>query len=517
MLAARNTTLVIATTPLLIFALCSPLAAQCTLGWDSNGLGSTHPLVSLVETVEIVDLDGPGPNGEVALIGGQFTAIGGSPATTVAGVDLATGAVRSFGNNLLGPVGALTSDRMGAVFAASFPTLLATGPTLVSRSTGSGFTTLGTVSGGGGFFGPAVDDLAVLPNGDLVAGGSFTSVAGVTANNVARFDGGTWSAMGSGIQEPIRTLFVRSDGTLLAGTFFSGPNNPTAFLRFDGTDWVPFGLGVTGISGAAQDIDELPNGDLVAAGGFVFPPSSVAHTAARWNGIDWVPLGQGIQDPAIATSIAALPDGSVVAGGFFGSAGGVAAINTALFDGTSWRPIGAGLGRAGSTDQVLSLSSSRSTGQVFAGGIFPAPGGGAGNVARLTNPCAAGTTTFSSSGIGPGGPAILSTQQGAFLGGELRLAVNRSGGQAIVVTGFAQTSVPLSTLLGAQGIGTLAVNPIAVVIQGIGANGTALSLPIPQLTNLIGVPIFAQTVITPSSGPLLFVASNGLRITVGSF
>ncbi len=48
----------------------------------------------------------------------------------------------------------------------------------------------------------AVHALAVDGSGNLVAGGSFTTAGGVSANHIAKWDGSAWSALGSGINRP---------------------------------------------------------------------------------------------------------------------------------------------------------------------------------------------------------------------------------------------------------------------------------------------------------------------------
>jgi hypothetical protein len=54
--------------------------------------------------------------------------------------------------------------------------------------------------------------LAVLSNGDLVAGGTFTSAGGVVATNIARWDGAAWASLGSGTDSSVLTLTVLSNG-----------------------------------------------------------------------------------------------------------------------------------------------------------------------------------------------------------------------------------------------------------------------------------------------------------------
>ncbi|MFO1078811.1 MAG: hypothetical protein U1E73_13900 [Planctomycetota bacterium] len=89
-----------------------------------------------------------------------------------------------------------------------------------------------------------VADLAELPNGDLVASGTFASAGGSLVGNIARCDGTAWSELGFGITltgtfypaEGI-ALAVRPDGTLCVGGFFSraGAGFAPNFARFSST------------------------------------------------------------------------------------------------------------------------------------------------------------------------------------------------------------------------------------------------------------------------------------------
>ena len=53
-------------------------------------------------------------------------------------------------------------------------------------------------------------DLKFAPNGDLIAAGSFTTAGGVTVNRIARWDGSTWSALGTGMNNSVYARFVKS-------------------------------------------------------------------------------------------------------------------------------------------------------------------------------------------------------------------------------------------------------------------------------------------------------------------
>jgi hypothetical protein len=58
-------------------------------------------------------------------------------------------------------------------------------------------------------------------NGDIVAGGYFTTAGGVPANKIARWNGTTWSAMGLGFDASGIDEYVKS-ATVWNGTFFAG-------------------------------------------------------------------------------------------------------------------------------------------------------------------------------------------------------------------------------------------------------------------------------------------------------
>ena len=69
--------------------------------------------------------------------------------------------------------------------------------------------------------------LTVLPNGDLVAGGTFTTAGSAAANRIARWNGSTWSPLGSGMTggplaaPKVSALTVRPNGELVAGGDFT--------------------------------------------------------------------------------------------------------------------------------------------------------------------------------------------------------------------------------------------------------------------------------------------------------
>ncbi|MFN9705194.1 MAG: hypothetical protein ACK595_10295, partial [Planctomycetota bacterium] len=79
----------------------------------------------------------------------------------------------------------------------------------------------------------SVEALAALPNGDLVAGGFFTTADGAAADGIARWSGNSWSALGSGASG-VRQLAVLPNGQLAVGGGFltAGGNVSAYFARY---------------------------------------------------------------------------------------------------------------------------------------------------------------------------------------------------------------------------------------------------------------------------------------------
>ena len=59
--------------------------------------------------------------------------------------------------------------------------------------------------------------LAVDGSGNVYAGGEFTVIGTVVANGIAKWDGSTWSALGTGMDGLVYALAVRREHSLRWG------------------------------------------------------------------------------------------------------------------------------------------------------------------------------------------------------------------------------------------------------------------------------------------------------------
>ncbi|MEZ6036175.1 MAG: delta-60 repeat domain-containing protein [Planctomycetota bacterium] len=220
--------------------------------------------------------------------------------------------------------------------------------------------------------------LLPLPNGDIVVGGTFQLPSTPTSYvNVARWDGAAWQAMGGGLPFSVYAMTLMPNGDIIAGGQALGTFEGLA--RWDGFTWSPLAGG--GVDNHVYSLTTLANGDVIAGGRFLNAGGLPASKIARWNGTTWQSLGSGL--PTFCKSVVALPNGDLVAGGYFG---------ISQWDGISWNPLGPGVNST--ANDVVALPN----GDLIVGGEFSSAGGvgNTGGIARWDgqtwHPLGSGTT-----------------------------------------------------------------------------------------------------------------------------
>jgi hypothetical protein len=235
----------------------------------------------------------------------------------------------------------------------------------------------------------AVSTLAVHTDANgtaLYAGGGFTLAGGTTVNKVARFDGSNWTAVGSGINLGVLALASVNDGTgtwlFATGTFTTaGAGSASNIARFDGTNWQPLGAGVAGSGGEGggygaciAEFDDGTGPALYVGGTLSTAGGNPVNNIARWDGSSWSPLASGANNTV--TCLIAFDDGSgraLYAGGWFSNAGGVpGTAYVARWNGTSWSPLAGGANQPVYTLRVFDDGSGPA---LYAGGTFTTIGG----------------------------------------------------------------------------------------------------------------------------------------------
>jgi len=132
----------------------------------------------------------------------------------------------------------------------------------------------------------------------LYAAGQFLHAGGVLVNHIARWNGAHWTALAGGVGHPnmtpaVETLHVADDGTgpaLFAGGLFrSAGGTPADYIaRWDGSAWSALG---TGMNNPVKQLAVWDDGsaggpDLYATGTFTTAGGLAADPIAEWRGCD---------------------------------------------------------------------------------------------------------------------------------------------------------------------------------------------------------------------------------------
>jgi hypothetical protein len=179
--------------------------------------------------------------------------------------------------------------------------------------------------------------LVVAPNGNLYAGGDFATAGGVTVNNVARWDGAAWNALGSGANNTVWALAVDASGNLYAGGDFTQIGGVTAnhIAKWNGAVWSALGSGLD----AAVYALAVDGGMVYAGGDFLASGATTLNRVARWNGAAWSAMG-GADEAVYALTMAG---SNLYAGGLFTTIGGLSVNYVAKWSGGAWSALGGGL------------------------------------------------------------------------------------------------------------------------------------------------------------------------------
>ncbi len=79
----------------------------------------------------------------------------------------------------------------------------------------------------------------------LYAGGDFTTAGGRTANHIAKWNGSSWSALGSGVNDTVYALAVSGSAVYAGGNFTTAGGNAANYIaKWNGSSWSALGSGM---------------------------------------------------------------------------------------------------------------------------------------------------------------------------------------------------------------------------------------------------------------------------------
>jgi hypothetical protein len=374
--------------------------------------------------------------GSTLYVGGSFTTIGTVSVNRIASWDNLSGGWKSLANGVNGNVTALAVSGSNLFVGGAFG-LVCGDPTCTSGNlnanniaqwNGSTWSALGSGVNAN------VYALAISGN-NLFAGGLFTLASGLTVNHMAQWNGLTWTALGNGVDGSVNALAV-SGSTMYAGGAFtqfcgnaacnSGNLPANRVAQWDGLTWSALDDGLN----STVDALAVIGSNLYAGGAFTQACGNptcnsgnlAANHIAQWNGATWSPLGNGVDGVVLGLAVSG---SNLFLGGSFSAVCGNTACNSAnltvhraaQWNGASWSALGDGV-----DNDVFALAASGSN--LYIGGFFTQV---CGNAACNQNSLTVGHiahwngTTWSAQGNGVNAyiDALALNGDDVFAGGDL--------------------------------------------------------------------------------------------------
>ncbi len=165
-----------------------------------------------------------------------------------------------------------------------------------------------------------VQAVALQANGQLVLGGTFTSVGGVVRSNAARVnaDGSLDTAFNPNVVGSINAVAVQANGQIVLGGSFSSVGGAArlnlARVNADGTLDTTFSPNP---NGAVNALSLLTNGQIALGGSFTTIGGVAQPNLARLNANGTVDTSFNAVADGAVTAIALQPDGKMFVGGGF--------------------------------------------------------------------------------------------------------------------------------------------------------------------------------------------------------
>jgi hypothetical protein len=301
----------------------SPRFVRRAAGWNAMGTGMN-------DSVNAIAISGTD-----VYVGGSFTQAGGNAASYIAKWNGSTWS--ALGSGVNSSVYALTVSGTDVYVGGAFTN--AGGSTANRIAKWSGSTSTWSALGSG------VDNdvLAIAVSGtDVYAGGVFTMAGGSAASRIAKWSGSTstWSVLGSptnGVGGSVYAIAISGSDVYVGGVFTTaGGNAANRIAKWSGGVWSTLGTGMNDSVNAIA----VSGSDVYMGGVFTTAGGIAASRIAKWSGGVWSALGSGVSDNVSAIAVSG---SNVYVGGYFTQAGGSDASTIAKWNGSTWSALDIGV------------------------------------------------------------------------------------------------------------------------------------------------------------------------------
>jgi len=211
-------------------------------------------------------------NNNELYVGGSFTFNGSSSFNHIAKWDGTNWTPLSSGVNF--EVADMKLDNSGNLY------VVGKNNSNIKKWNGSSWTTLASANG-------IISCIEIDDNGNLFVGGQFTTIDGVNANRVAKFNGTNWLAMGAGLNDSVIELFVDSFNKIYIGGYFnlSGTIPLNNIAVWDGNQFNSLSNGFSHNQTNFSFVDEIfiHDSKLIVGGMFTNSGTQSVNYVAKWK------------------------------------------------------------------------------------------------------------------------------------------------------------------------------------------------------------------------------------------
>jgi hypothetical protein len=213
---------------------------------------------------------------------------------------------------------------------------------------------------------------------DLYAGGKFAKIyGGDSVKGIAKWNGTAWSSLSVKLANaftgyPVVSAIASSGSDIYAGGYFTFGNtgNPVSVGKWNGSSWSALGSGIAG-NGVTVSSITVDGSDVYVGGQYMTAGGVASEKIAKWNGSSWSGFGTGIQGGQGNVYAIAVQGTNVFAtGSWLTTAGGVPVNNIAQWDGSTWKTMGQGL-----SGYAYAFVFNKARTVLYVGGSFGTAGG----------------------------------------------------------------------------------------------------------------------------------------------
>jgi hypothetical protein len=187
-----------------------------------------------------------------------------------------------------------------------------------------------------------------IHDGKLYVSGSFRTADGDTCNSVAYWDGQHWTGLNFpgygffGSTPRVNHVFFYKDELYAAGNFYVYLDGAWIqdIARYDGAEWHAVGGGLKGGEANIWDY-AIYKDELYVCGYFRKLDGNAGNKIMRWDGVQWKDVGGGVCNPFHVTHSLTVYHDKLLLSGIFDCVGdGIPASSIASWDGERWCSFG---------------------------------------------------------------------------------------------------------------------------------------------------------------------------------